>query len=101
MAFTADAVEHSQVAEAGGELQITAPKSVELMLKADDVARAARQVAGRPVRVRITFEDAVRQQAPLQAAEGEVDRRALEHPEVRRFRELFGGEVRQVRNLKE
>ncbi len=27
--------------------------------------------------------------------------RALAHPEVQRFRELFGGEVRTVRNLKE
>ena len=27
--------------------------------------------------------------------------RALENPEVQRFREIFGGEVRTVRNLKE
>ncbi len=26
--------------------------------------------------------------------------RALENPEVQRFRDLFGGEVRTVRNLK-
>ena len=31
----------------------------------------------------------------------EVTERALAHPEVQRFRELFGGEVRTVRNLKE
>ncbi len=35
------------------------------------------------------------------AAEDEVTGRALAHPEVQRFRELFGGEVRAVRNLKE
>jgi hypothetical protein len=40
--------------------------------------------------------------APLKAeAEDEVTGRALDHPEVRRFREVFGGEVRKVRNLKE
>jgi hypothetical protein len=35
------------------------------------------------------------------APEDEVTGRALAHPEVQRFRELFGGEVRAVRNLKE
>jgi len=35
------------------------------------------------------------------AKEDEVTERALAHPEVQRFRELFGGEVRTVRNLKE
>jgi hypothetical protein len=30
-----------------------------------------------------------------------VTRRALAHPEVQRFRDLLGGEVRGVRNLKE
>ena len=41
---------------------------------------------------------------PLQkpaVKEDEVTERALSHPEVQRFRELFGGEVRNVRNLKE
>jgi hypothetical protein len=35
------------------------------------------------------------------AKEDETTERALGHPEVQRFRELFGGEVRNVRNLKE
>ena len=40
---------------------------------------------------------------PKPAAEGEdeVTGRALANPEVQRFREVFGGEVRKVRNLKE
>ena len=33
--------------------------------------------------------------------EDEVTERALAHPEVQHFRDLFGGEVRTVRNLKE
>jgi len=40
--------------------------------------------------------------APKQpASEGEAEARALANPEVQRFREVFGGEVRKVRNLKE
>jgi hypothetical protein len=40
--------------------------------------------------------------APVKKEQGEdAERRALENPEVRRFREVFGGEVRNVRNLKE
>ena len=31
----------------------------------------------------------------------EATGRALGNPEVRRFREVFGGEIRKVRNLKE
>jgi hypothetical protein len=35
------------------------------------------------------------------APEDDVSCRALANPEVRSFRDLFGGEVRTVRNLKE
>ena len=38
---------------------------------------------------------------PKSDAEDEVTGRALANPEVKRFREVFGGEVRKVRNLKE
>jgi len=40
-------------------------------------------------------------QRPAPKKDDEVTERALAHPEVQRFRELFGGEVRTVRNLKE
>jgi hypothetical protein len=33
--------------------------------------------------------------------EGEAEARALSNPEVQRFREVFGGEVRKIRDLKE
>jgi len=39
------------------------------------------------------------QRAPAQ--EEEAASRALSNPEVQRFRDVFGGEVRKVRNLKE
>jgi hypothetical protein len=35
------------------------------------------------------------------ASEDQATSRALAHPEVRRFQEVFGGEIRKVRNLKE
>ena len=34
-------------------------------------------------------------------SEDDVTARALANPEVQRFREVFGGEIRKVRNLKE
>ena len=44
----------------------------------------------------------VRMAAPLKTETGDdVTGRALANPEVQRFREVFGGEVRKVRNLKE
>ena len=54
--------------------------------------------------------DAGPQSAPLTAApatpaapatDDEATSRALSNPEVQRFREVFGGEIRKVRNLKE
>ena len=35
------------------------------------------------------------------ATEDDATGRALANPEVQRFREVFGGEIRKVRNLKE
>jgi len=40
--------------------------------------------------------------APPPAAQAnELSERALANPEVQRFRDVFGGEVRAIRNLKE
>ena len=52
------------------------------------------EVKSAPAAVRAT-------NGPKAPAEDEVTGRALAHPEVQRFREVFGGEVRAVRNLKE
>jgi hypothetical protein len=55
--------------------------------------------------VKFAADDAGEPAAPLTPAAGksedEVTARALANPEVQRFREVFGGEVRKVRNLKE
>ena len=105
LAFTADAVEHSLVTQSGAELQFVTTKENALALNEQDINKAVVHLGGRPMRVKITIGDpgtvAAAPVAPKEQ-EDDVSRRALEHPEVRRFMELFpGGEVRQVRNLKE
>ncbi len=104
MPFTADAVEHSEVSEADGVLHFAAPREYQLALRADDLNKAVQHLGGRPMKIIVnTGEGAAapaRSPAPVQQ-EDELSQRALRHPEVERYRELFGGEVRQVRNLKE
>jgi hypothetical protein len=66
---------------------------------------AVREVFGKPLRLKITVADTAPPAASLQlapsAGEDQAASRALSHPEVRRFQEVFGVEVRKVRNLKE
>jgi hypothetical protein len=103
MPFTADAVEHSQVTESGGVLEFVTPKSFSLAMRSDDISKAAQHVSGRPMKIKITIGEAEAPISPVASAApepDEVSRRALENPEVQRFRELFGGEVRAVRDLK-
>jgi DNA polymerase-3 subunit gamma/tau len=101
----ADAVENARITFSGADLNVTAPKSYALYFNDRAIADAAREVFGRPLRMKFTADDAGEPAAPLPPAagknEGEVTARALANPEVRRFREVFGGEVRKVRNLKE
>jgi len=103
MPYTADAVEHSEIVESNGELQFTTPKDLSISMQADEINQAVRQIVGKPLKIKITIGDvAVQEKVPGPAAqEDDVSRRALSHPEVRRFRDLLGGEVRTVRNLKE
>jgi DNA polymerase III subunit gamma/tau len=107
MAFSADAVEHSVVVERDGELQFTVPEDFSLGIGPDDpnIGKAVRQIAGRPLRIKVAIGETgpLPETAPPPPAKqpGQPDERALSHPEVQRFRELFGGEVRDIRSLKE
>lgn len=102
MTFTADAVEHSTVVESGGELQFTTPKDFSLSMTAEDINKAVRQIAGKPLKIKIAIADVAVSQAPaLEVKDDEVTERALANAEVQRFREVFGGDVRKIRNLKE
>jgi DNA polymerase-3 subunit gamma/tau len=110
----ADAVENASIAVTGADLQIVAPKSYALYFNDGSFTDAVREVFGRALRVKISAGEAAispptasgssAAPAPQPAAgkgDDEVTGRALANPEVQRFREVFGGEVRKVRNLKE
>jgi DNA polymerase-3 subunit gamma/tau len=101
----ADAVENARIAISGADLNVVAPKSYALYFNDRAMADAAREVFGRPLRVKFAADEAGEPAAPLTPAAGkseeEVTARALANPEVQRFREVFGGEIRKVRNLKE
>ena len=105
MAFTADAVEHSQFTQSGNELQVLAPTETRLSMNEADLQKAIAHLGLPRQNIRITFGEASGAGPALEkkktTEEDEVTTRALSNPEVQRFRELFGGEVRAVRNLKE
>ncbi|HTA41149.1 MAG TPA: DNA polymerase III subunit gamma/tau [Bryobacteraceae bacterium] len=107
LTFSADAVAQSEVALVNNELQITAPKQFSLDLGKEEIRTALKHLGFPDLRFKVNFGEVKSAPAALpntpKAApkEDEVTERALSHPEVKRFRELFGGEVRTVRNLKE
>jgi DNA polymerase-3 subunit gamma/tau len=103
LTHVADAVEHSEIAESGAEIIFTAPKMYQLFLKGPEFEAAVRRVAGRTIKItlRVGEAAAVATAAPAPAKD-EAAERALAHPEVKRFQELFPeSQVRAVRNLKE
>jgi len=115
--FSADAIAQSEVVLVNGELQITAKKEFQLDLGREEISTALKHLGYPALRFKVNFgEVKAAPQAMPNAAQGaqtegpavrgkgnadEVTERALAHPEVKRFREVFGGEVRTVRNLKE
>jgi hypothetical protein len=104
LAFSADAIAQAEVTFNNNELQITAPKQFTLDLGREEIQTALKALGHPGLRFKVTFGETKSAPAPIakpKAAEDEVTERALSHPEVQRFRELFGGEVRTVRNLKE
>ena len=101
----ADAVENATIEIAGTELTIVTAKSYALYFKDTAFESAVREVLGRPLRIKVTAGDTAHSAPAIHlapsAGEDQAASRALAHPEVRRFQEVFGGEVRKVRNLKE
>ena len=105
--FSADAITQSEVAMVNGELQITTSKQFQLDLGREEVLTALKHLGLPAQRFKVLFSD-VKAASPISATtakpavkEDEATERAMAHPEVQKFRELFGGEVRTVRNLKE
>ena len=103
MLFTADAVEHSEVAESNNELHFLTPPEFSLAMNEKDILRVLEKVAGRPMRIKIKLGSAnsaeISQSPPRQ---DDASQRALADPEIQRFQEMFpDAQVRVVRNLKE
>jgi DNA polymerase-3 subunit gamma/tau len=101
----ADAVENAAIEIAGAELAIVTAKSYLLYFNDASFESAVREAFGRPLRIKVTVGDAAPPAPAIHlapsAGEDQATSRALAHPEVRRFQEVFGGEIRKVRNLKE
>jgi DNA polymerase-3 subunit gamma/tau len=100
----ADAVENAAVSVSGSDLNVAAAKSYALYFNDRGFNEAVRQVFGRPLNVKFSGGEPAGAAAPMPAPSGAADdatRRALANPEVQRFREVFGGEIRTIRNLKE
>jgi DNA polymerase-3 subunit gamma/tau len=101
MNFTADAVEHSEVTEGNGEIRFITPEDFRLAMDTRDLTKVAQQIAGKPIRVKVEFGTPAGAPKPRAAAD-EASERALGHPEVKRFQEMFpDAHVRTVRDLKE
>lgn len=109
MNFSADAIQRSDVSLEGNEVVVRAPKAMMLALKDAAVQRMAAQVTRRPVKVRLEINEntaagpaTAASAAPAASTDTELRERALSHPAVKRFQELFpGAQVRTVRNLNE
>jgi DNA polymerase-3 subunit gamma/tau len=103
LAFTADAVEGSQMIESGSELKFVT--AMPLAMNPAEIEQALARLQAGKFKIKIVEgqPEGVSPESEKRAAEDdETSRRALEHPEVKRFREVFpDSEVRVVRNLKE
>ena len=104
--FTLDAVEHATIEASGSHVELTAERQHGLALRSKHVEQALAQVLGKAPRIKITIGEGSEPAAqPAPAAprdDEEILRRALAHPDVQRFQEVFpGSQVRGVRDLKE
>jgi len=106
--FSADALMQCQVELKGAELVLTGPKGSLFSLRDPKVQTVAAQVAGKPVKVRLEAGEAAASSGVVTKSgngkdtDSAVRERALEHPGVKRFQELFpDAQVRTVRNLNE
>ena len=107
MPHTADAVEEAEVTATATDLNFVVPGKIQQMALAD-LNRVIEKIAGKPMRINVRIGKPVVSGPALPAVAAaapkadEASERALQYPEVQRFREVFPeGNVRQVRDLKE
>jgi DNA polymerase-3 subunit gamma/tau len=104
LTFTADAIAHAEITAAGNDVTVKIPNEFKLMTNITELQQAAQKQQLGNVRFKLIFGEVTSAPVvskPKPQQEDEVSERALAHPEIQRFREAFGGEVRAVRNLKE
>src|SRR5262249_43300554 len=91
MQFTADAIAHSQITESNGELHFPTPDEFKLAMNEKDILKVVQKVAGRAIRVKTTLGANATEAPPAGPPQppDDVSERALSHPEVRRFQEMF------------
>ena len=97
-------VQETAAAMVNNKLVITTSKEFRLDLGREELKTALRHLGHAGLPFDIVVGEVKSAPAPIAkpaAQEDETTERALGHPEVQRFRELFGGEVRTIRNLKE
>jgi DNA polymerase-3 subunit gamma/tau len=105
--YSADAIQQAEVVLQGGELSIRGAKSLSFSLKDPAIQRLASQISGKQVRVRFEVDENMTAATPAPpqknaGEDSELRQRALSHPGVKRFQELFpDAHVRTVRNLNE
>jgi len=107
LTFTADAIEHAEITENGAVLEFSVAKEFSLAMKPEEISRAVQKITERRFKINVSLTNDARTESQLPPAKSqpageqdEVAQRALSNPEVQRFREVFGGEVRAVRDLK-
>jgi len=103
MQMTADAIEHSDITESNGSLHCVTPPDYRVAMNEKDILKLMQKAGRRPMPIKITVGESKSPMAPKPKAPlDDVSERALAHPEVRRFQEMFpDAQVRVVRNLKE
>ena len=105
--FTADAVQQAELTLNGSELILRAPKMLLLSLKEPKLQAIASELTGKNVRVRTEIGNSVaaapvRSSQTSPAGDADLRDRALSHPGVKRFQEIFpDAQIRAVRNLSE
>ena len=106
--FSGDAILQSDVVLRNSELLVRGAKTLSFALQDPAITRVASQLLGKPVRVKFEAgESSNKAAAPAPAPranneDSELRARALSHPGVKRFQELFpDAQVRTVRNLNE